>query len=205
MRLEIKELFEILNCLSLGVILVSDQAKVIFANKSARDILSEPGGLSSQRGHLVAGNVANTASLMQFLKDTARGRKTNIPGDLHRAFPVSRENGNPLSVILAPLRYSGSGLNNSGPLTAVFVCNSERNHETPEDVLTGLFGLTHVETVLTLALLYGQGLQWAAHRTGIGINTAKSHLKRVFVKTGTRRQAELVRLIMKSSEMLRYD
>jgi hypothetical protein len=39
----------------------------------------------------------------------------------------------------------------------------------------------------------GTGLSHAAGRLGVSLNTARFHLQRIFEKTGTRRQAELVR------------
>jgi DNA-binding CsgD family transcriptional regulator len=57
------------------------------------------------------------------------------------------------------------------------------------------FGLTERE--IDVAVLLGQGLDLAdvARRLRVGIGTARNHLKRVFDKTDTRRQAELVALI----------
>ncbi|WP_255608132.1 hypothetical protein [Methylosinus sp. Sm6] len=45
-------------------------------------------------------------------------------------------------------------------------------------------------------MLHGYGLQFVAEELGTGHSTARKHLKRIFDKTGARRQAELVRLIM---------
>jgi len=42
----------------------------------------------------------------------------------------------------------------------------------------------------------GAGLDSVASRLGLGRNTVKTHLSRVFDKTGTHRQAELARLVM---------
>jgi DNA-binding CsgD family transcriptional regulator len=49
------------------------------------------------------------------------------------------------------------------------------------------------------------GLQAAADRLGISLATARTHLAHVFDKTGTRRQAELVRLLLRSQPAIRED
>jgi DNA-binding CsgD family transcriptional regulator len=49
----------------------------------------------------------------------------------------------------------------------------------------------------------GSSLQAAADRLGIKIATARTHLHRIFVKTGTTRQAELMRLMLTSAQWAR--
>jgi DNA-binding CsgD family transcriptional regulator len=61
------------------------------------------------------------------------------------------------------------------------------------------YGLTPSETRLALALLEGQSLRAAAAATAISYQTARSQLKQIFAKTGTRRQAELVRALLAAS------
>ncbi len=42
----------------------------------------------------------------------------------------------------------------------------------------------------------GHGLAYSAEQLRITLNTAKSHQRQIFVKTGVHRQAELVRLLL---------
>jgi DNA-binding CsgD family transcriptional regulator len=58
------------------------------------------------------------------------------------------------------------------------------------------FGLTPAETAFALEIIKGDGRQAAADRLGITVRTARSHLSKIFDKTGVTRQAELVRLIL---------
>ena len=64
------------------------------------------------------------------------------------------------------------------------------------DLLEQLYGLTPAEAGLTAALAGGIGLSEACKRRGITVNTGKGYLKRIFQKTGTNRQSELVALVM---------
>ncbi|WP_346910982.1 hypothetical protein [uncultured Roseibium sp.] len=60
-----------------------------------------------------------------------------------------------------------------------------------------VFGsLTCAEAVHALEMLKGDGRAAAAARYGISINTAKTHLMRIFEKTDVKRQAELIRVLM---------
>ncbi|MGH7248268.1 MAG: helix-turn-helix transcriptional regulator, partial [Pseudomonadota bacterium] len=62
------------------------------------------------------------------------------------------------------------------------------------------FGLTLAETGLAAEILKGYGRKAAARRRGISDATAKSQLSSIFEKTGTHRQAELVRLLLIAPE-----
>jgi DNA-binding CsgD family transcriptional regulator len=59
-----------------------------------------------------------------------------------------------------------------------------------------LYGLTPTESRLADLLLEGLDVRGAAQRLGITIETARFHLKRVLAKTDTRRQTELMRLML---------
>jgi DNA-binding CsgD family transcriptional regulator len=58
------------------------------------------------------------------------------------------------------------------------------------------FGLTAAETGLAAEILHGHGGKAAARRRGISDATAKKQLSSIFEKTGTHRQAELVRFLL---------
>ena len=61
--------------------------------------------------------------------------------------------------------------------------------------LRGHFGLTDAQAKLAIEIAKGEGLKACARKLGIAVSTGRSHLKQIFEKTETRRQAELVRLI----------
>jgi DNA-binding CsgD family transcriptional regulator len=62
-------------------------------------------------------------------------------------------------------------------------------------MLRNTYGLTSAEVRLCQAMLEGKSLSEAASDTRISRNTAKTHLSRVFNKTGVRSQAALLRLL----------
>jgi len=107
-----------------------------------------------------------------------------------------------------PLRYPlvaravplGSGERlpfGSRAATMVFLRDPERKIGSTAALLTEGFGLTPREA--SLAELLGRDLSLAAAAGVLGISreNARVHLKRVFSKTGLRRQAELVSLILR--------
>jgi DNA-binding CsgD family transcriptional regulator len=58
-----------------------------------------------------------------------------------------------------------------------------------------LFGLTRAEHRLLKLLFDGMSLASAATSLGVARTTARTHLQRIFDKTGSRRQSDLVRLV----------
>jgi DNA-binding CsgD family transcriptional regulator len=72
------------------------------------------------------------------------------------------------------------------------------------DLLRCHFGLTPAEARLALHLVAGEALRPAAVKLSISYETARTHLKNIFGKTGTRRQAELVIVIVTALPRLRW-
>jgi DNA-binding CsgD family transcriptional regulator len=64
--------------------------------------------------------------------------------------------------------------------------------------LIQLFGLTRVEARLAARLANGQSVEEIANEFSVSLNTARTHLKSIFNKTGVRRQSELVALLLTS-------
>jgi DNA-binding CsgD family transcriptional regulator len=66
----------------------------------------------------------------------------------------------------------------------------------PIELLRSHFGLTPAEARLALHLVAGETLRSAEVKLSISYETARTHLKNIFNKTGTSRQAELVIVIV---------
>ena len=62
-------------------------------------------------------------------------------------------------------------------------------------ILTGLFDLTPAEARLAAALTAGHSLKVVAANSNITYSTARTYLDRIFTKTGTHHQAQLVSLL----------
>lgn len=73
----------------------------------------------------------------------------------------------------------------------------------PEAHPSELYGLTAAEARTATALLAGEGPREIAEQLGIGVATVRTHLHRVFDKTGATRQSDLVRLLMAHASPLK--
>ena len=63
------------------------------------------------------------------------------------------------------------------------------------ETLIGLYGFSPRQAELVSLLLAGNSLPMIAQHLGISQETARTHLRRVFAKTGVTSQIELVRMI----------
>ena len=66
-----------------------------------------------------------------------------------------------------------------------------------------LFDLTDTEAKFASALASGSSLTEAADIQGVRISTARTHLARIFQKTNTRQQSQLVSLLRSAALPLR--
>ncbi len=203
--------FAALDRLSLGVVLVDGGGGVLFANRAAVATLDQRDGLSLWRKRLQAATPSLTSTLERLIGEaaaTAEGRGLNAGGALSLPRPSLKR---PLALLVAPLRGANGSVAGGGSFTrrqaaaVVFVSDPERAQETPQQILARLYRLTPAEARLAQAVMAGEGLPRVAEGLGISITTARSHLKRLFDKTGTRRQAELVALLLKGPAGLSWD
>src|SRR5262249_11375295 len=103
----------------------------------------------------------------------------------------------PFQVLISPLHAGTSfaGTVRDRPAILVLIVDPERAPGTPETQLRRLYDLTHAEARVAREVATGEGLIAVARSLGILPSTARTHLHRVFQKTQTERQAELVKVV----------
>jgi len=69
-------------------------------------------------------------------------------------------------------------------------------------MIAAAFSLTPAELRVLLALVDVDGVAAIAEALGVTENTVHTHLRRLFCQTGTRRQAELIKLVAGFSNSL---
>lgn len=79
---------------------------------------------------------------------------------------------------------------------AVVVIDPDQQFKPPKVLLRMLFNLTDAECEVALRMLCGDGAQVIADHTKVSVATIRTQIQSIFRKTGTNRQAELVRLLI---------
>ena len=90
----------------------------------------------------------------------------------------------------------------SGVVAAIFVRKVEFETVPPSEIIGKTYNLTPTELRVLLAIVNVGGVRQAAGDLGVADTTVKTHLARLFEKTGVSRQADLVRLVAGYSCML---
>jgi DNA-binding CsgD family transcriptional regulator len=107
----------------------------------------------------------------------------------------------PLSLLICPVAFDKSRSLASHPLAIILIAKSEAAEKTNLLQLREDYSLTAAEARFAIEIIAGDGIQAAADRLSISKATARTHLSRIFHKTGTRRQAELVRMLISRSKI----
>ncbi len=187
---------EMLNLVRQGVLLVDRGARVIFANSAAERMLRAGGGLVLGHDGLRAETPAETRLLRQTIANCAQPR--DELGGAGGRLRLSRERQAPLTALVTPHRARLTWIDIVRPRAILFVTDPDETAVVRRERLRRDFGLTRAEAEFTREILKGDGLSATADRLGISLTTARTHLAHVFDKTGTSRQAELVRLILQT-------
>jgi DNA-binding CsgD family transcriptional regulator len=90
-------------------------------------------------------------------------------------------------------RLSDAGVKDAAVL--LFVIDPANRRSIPLGQIMDAYGLTHAEARVALAASSGNTVLETAQSLSLSPNTIKTHLRRVFAKTATGRQAELAGLI----------
>jgi len=179
-----------------GVLLVDARLAVRFANRYAEEVLAAADGLRTERGALVASRPETTAALRRLVAGAAAPAACG-PASAGGYLALARPSlARPLELLVAPLTPELAPMAAGRAVAALFVVDPERRLELPHEALRQLYGLTPAEARLAALVAEGLGLPEVATRLGVARETAKSTLRAVFAKTGTRKQGELVRLLL---------
>jgi DNA-binding CsgD family transcriptional regulator len=190
---DVEALLSAFDHLVLGVVLLSAGGRVSYLNRSAADSLGLAAGFDDPMSEGVDARTLAWRRLLGAEREGARaGRVLPHPDD-----------GRPLQLVSMPFAAS-EGLGQRFA-RAVFVGDPKRKSGDPMGILGERFGLTPGERRLTLLLLSDCSLEEAAGLLGIARSTSQSVLKRVFAKTGARRQSDLVRMILTGFAQVRVE
>lgn len=185
-----------LSLLSTGVILMDHKGRILEMNQAASQVIRQNDGLAAGKGGLAASTTNETRELRSRIAAaslTTRGTGLSAGGCLSIARPSGKR---PFAVTVTPVSVHAFPHNARQPAVMVFVSDPETRAHTAPEVLEQLYNLTTAESRLADQLMQGETLVHASERLGISHNTARTHLQRIYQKTDTSHQGDLVRMLL---------
>jgi DNA-binding CsgD family transcriptional regulator len=184
---------------AVGIVLLDVGGVPILVNREAKRIAASGDGFVLGDRCVAAERPGDAVRLRSLIRQVGGHTSAEGPDSKTRggAVRLTRSSGrSDYHVVVMPLPRRCQPIDGSGAVAVVFVSDPEKS-QSPVDFLFGdLYNLTDAEARLVCQLLEGRGLTAAAEQLGLSRNTVHSQLASVFQKTGTRRQGELLHLLL---------
>ncbi|MET0527676.1 MAG: helix-turn-helix transcriptional regulator [Microvirga sp.] len=168
-----------------GVAVADRYGRALFLNRAGQAIV-RGSHLRLANGRLCANAPSGSMALHKLIADCAA---TGSEGWLRLG---SEED----TLLIAVNTFPPAGDADADPIVLLRLIDPVTARPSAKKALQTQFGLTPAEAALALDILAGNDLAACAARRGITLNTARAHLRRLFEKTETRRQAALMRLLL---------
>ena len=177
-----------------GVILLDAAGQLAFVNSAAEAILRRGDGIQWRDGAFGTRRLPETQVLHRHIGDAiaAALHKGERPGG---RMLVSRAGGQrPYALLVLPVPSGAKILAALAIACAIHIQDLAAAAPVPDEAMA-LFGLSPREADLAVALVHAGTLDKAARTARMAHNTARNHLQRIFAKTGTSGQADLVQFL----------
>jgi DNA-binding CsgD family transcriptional regulator len=184
-----------LDGLSAGMFLVDASSRIVHANAAGLASLNARDLFHSAGGRLVA----NDPDIDQTLRDifmAARDGDASVGTKGIAVALTSRDRERYVAHVL-PLTSGARSRAGScyAAVAALFVHKAALDAPSWPETIAKAYKLTPTELRVLLAVVEIGGVPEVAEALGIGESTVKTHLKRLYEKTSTRRQVDLVKLV----------
>ncbi len=170
--------------LAVATLILDRTGRIMRRNAVAARMLAQGGIIAEQGGRLDARPPA-AAAIARVLASPP------LPDD-EQVFETATAEGTPLYWRARAVPSFAFG---DGAYLALFLADPARPAGPSAEALRERFQLTRAEAALALRLTEGESLANAATALDIAYNTARSHLRAIFAKTGTHRQVQLIALL----------
>lgn len=190
------------NRMLLGMVSYDQNGTILETNQEARRILAEKDGIWLSGNNIVVEGSHEGRELQRMIKQAlAPAPPAGAQGPaVVEALAVTRPSGrSKLGVLVKAIPLGQWSESKHRPAAVVFLRDPEANTVQPShELVRRLFDLTRMEATLALLLAEGFTLDEAAEKMNVRRNTARTHLRSIFCKTGVTRQTMLVRLLLNS-------
>ncbi|MCH2169217.1 hypothetical protein MK489_00420 [Myxococcota bacterium] len=189
-------LTEVMDRLPNGVVLLDSRGRPVTWNRSAERIADRDDGFRIEADGPRLWNSQENVMMRKLIESAIESGLQRGEGS-GQFMPISRPSGRrPLVTMVTSLLKPAPQSSGRDAVAALFVSDPSDAKLSTSEVLKSLYSLTRAEAELVGLLASGKSLEEVANERGITMNTARSQLKQVFAKTDTRRQGELVQIVL---------
>jgi DNA-binding CsgD family transcriptional regulator len=189
---------ELLDRNPVAVLLLDEFSRLVYANRSATALPLNNDGVRLSSAGIVADNKAANDALQALISRALSSRSAAAaPAPPPQVVRIPRSSGKrPYCVFVSKLGPHQSALSSDKPAVCVIVTDPDGQRRPSMQSIQAAFGLTVAEARLAALLAAGSDLLGAAKELQITYGTARARLAQIYLKTDTRRQGELIRLLL---------
>ncbi len=201
-KVEAAALADSLDTLASAMFMVDGTGRVVHANVSGHIMVAEASVVRARKGRLGAIDQAADRALLDSFNASGGGDATL--GRRGIAVPLRAHNGeryvaNVLTLTSGARRRAGISYE---AVATVFIHKAALDLPSPPEAVAQEFRLTPAELRVLFAIIEVGGVADVAAVLGLSEATVKTHLQRLFHKTGSARQSDLVKLVAGYSNAL---
>lgn len=184
-------LHQLLDSLSVGVLLLGQNGGVRYANNQAEVLLRGHSSLITRRGLFQASDPAENAQLQRLITDAiAMSRRDSVREAA--GCMCLQQSGQQLMLSVVPL----SELASDDIAAAIFLTDPCVRYVLGRHLLKSAYRLTERECDICETFANTATLECTANSLGLSLSSVRTYIKDIYAKTGQRSQAELMRLLM---------
>lgn len=202
-KVEAAVLADSLDCLAAAMFLIEAGGRIVHANAAARAMLEEKSVIRSVGGKFTAADREANRALADIFMNAAGGDAAI--GTKGIAVQLPSADGTRYVADVLPLTSGRrrSAVAAYSAVAVVFVRKVALELPRQIDTIARTFNLTPAEMRVLMMIVEIGGVPQIAPVLGVSETTVKTHLQHIFAKTGTSRQAELVKLVAGYMSLLR--
>ncbi len=181
------------NVTRIGMAVVDCLLSVRYLNTAAENIVRRHDGLTIRDGSFEFAHPPADAALRHGINAALGQTGAVVRGTTSLLCP--RPSGlRPYVIHVLPFQHVTAPLAESRAL--VLILDPEQHPQPDGEMLRRLYGLTTAEAAVAIRLIQGDGIKPIAESMCLSAGTVRTHVQHIFDKTGTHRQAELVRTLL---------
>lgn len=177
-----------------GVVCLDLQGAILYANERAKRVLANPEGLLERDTTLTARLAADSRLLRRLISEALPQR-----GGLRKSgtMAIQRRGKPPLTLHIHPVTLALGGADPELIAALVLIREPDGSLVLDPEAVARTLGLTPTESLVAIQIARGRTIAEIARDSGRSENTVRWTVKNALAKTGSRRQADLVRMVLR--------